>query len=102
MSELEQRQNEVAVYTKLPGGFYIHTSAGHYNPDWAIVFKEGTDIKHIYFVAETKGSLEESQLRESEKAKIECARRHFATIADRSVSYGAITKYNDLRAMMTE
>ena len=45
-------QNEVAVYTKLPGEFYINTPVGHYNPDWAIVFKEGTDIKHIYFVAD--------------------------------------------------
>ena len=69
--DLEER-NEVAVYTKLPGGFYINTPVGHYNPDWAIVFKEGPDIKHVYFVAETKGSLEESQLRESERSKIEC------------------------------
>ena len=50
--DLEER-NEVAVYTKLPGGFYINTPVGHYNPDWAIVFKEGPDIKHVYFVAET-------------------------------------------------
>lgn len=43
-------QNEVIAYTKLPGGFYISTPAGHYNPDWVIVFMEGTDIKHVYFV----------------------------------------------------
>lgn len=99
--ELEQR-NEVAVYTKLPGGFYINTPVGHYNPDWAIVFKEGPDIKHVYFVAETKGSLEESQLRESERSKIECARRHFATIADSSITYDVVRNYNDLRDIITK
>ena len=99
--ELEER-NEVAVYTKLPGGFYINTPVGHYNPDWAIVFKEGPDIKHIYLVAETKGSLEESQLRESERSKIECARRHFATIADSTVTYDVVRNYNDLRDIITK
>ena len=95
-------ESDVVVYTKLPGGFYINTPVGHYNPDWAIVFKEGSDIKRIYFVAETKGSLSESQLRESEKSKIECARRHFNTIADSSVSYGVVTKYSELRDIITK
>ena len=99
--ELEGR-NEVAVYTKLPGGFYINTPVGHYNPDWAIVFNEEPNIKHIYFVAETKGSLEESQLRESERSKIECARRHFATIADSTVTYNVVRNYNDLRDIITK
>lgn len=96
-----EKESDVIVYTKLPGGFYINTPVGHYNPDWAIVFKEGSDIKHIYFVAETKGSLSESQLRESERSKIECARRHFSTIADSSVSYDVVTKYSDLRDIIT-
>ena len=48
MELLKQFDN---IYTKLPGGFYINTPVGHYNPDWAIVFKEGPDIKHVYFVA---------------------------------------------------
>lgn len=96
-----ETESDVVVYTKLPSGFYINTPVGHYNPDWAIVFKEGADIKHIYFVAETKGSLSESQLRESEKSKIECARRHFKTIADSSVSYDVVTKYSDLRNIIT-
>ena len=68
----------------------------------AIVFKEGSDIKHIYFVAETRGSLSESQLRESEKSKIECARCHFNTIADSSVSYGVVTRYSELRDIITK
>lgn len=78
-NQLESR-NEVAVYTKLPNGFYINTPVGHYNPDWAVVFHEGSDIKHIYFVAETKGYDKDSlkDYRRAESVKIECASRHFA------------------------
>ena len=67
---------EVAVYVKLPDGFYISTPVGHYNPDWAIAFYEG-NVKHIYFVAETKGSMSSMQLRLIEESKIHCAREHF-------------------------
>ena len=97
-------QNEVAVYTKLPGGFYINTPVGHYNPDWAIVFKEGTDIKHIYFVAETKGyrSDEVTDYRETERVKIECAKRHFETISSSSVTYGVVKDYEELRNVITQ
>lgn len=98
-----ESQNEVAVYTKLPGGFYINTPAGHYNPDWAIVFREGSDIKHIYFVAETKGYDKDKLLdyREAENVKIECARRHFATISDSTVTYDVVKSYNELRNIIT-
>lgn len=99
--DLEEHK-EVAVYTKLPKGFYINTPVGHYNPDWAIVFNESNDIKHVYFVAETKGSLQESQLRESERSKIECARKHFATIADSKVTYDVVTNYSDLWNIITK
>ena len=97
-----EEHTEVAVYTKLPNGFYINTPVGHYNPDWAIVFKEGADIKHVYFIAETKGSLEETQLRESERSKIACARRHFATIADATITYDVVRSYEDLRNVITK
>lgn len=61
-NQLESR-NEVTVYTKLPNGFYINTPMGHYNPDWAVAFREGS-VKHVNFVAESKGSdLQGSQLR---------------------------------------
>jgi len=70
---------EVVVYAKLPRGFLIPTPVGDYNPDWAISFKEGS-VKHIYFVAETKGSLESLELRELENAKISCARKFFDEI----------------------
>lgn len=85
----------VDLYVKLPAGFYINTPMGKYNPDWAISFKEGS-VKHIYFVAETKGDTSDLQLREVEKAKIECARRHFSKISDDSVKYSAVSSYSEL------
>ena len=92
--ELEQ-QEMVEVYTKLPRGFYISTPMGRYNPDWAIAFREGS-VKHIYFVAETKGSEDVTQLREVEQKKIECARRHFASISDSTVKFDVVSSYSTL------
>lgn len=92
--ELEQ-QEIVEVYTKLPRGFYISTPMGRYNPDWAIAFREGS-VKHIYFVAETKGSEDVTQLREVEQKKIECARRHFASISDSTVKFDVVSSYSTL------
>ena len=87
--------SEVAVYVKLPGGFYINTPVGKYNPDWAIAFHEDK-VKHIYFVAETKGSLSSMQLREVESAKIHCAREHFKAISSDSVKYDVVDSYAKL------
>ena len=92
--ELEQ-QEMVEIYTKLPRGFYISTPMGKYNPDWAIAFREGS-VKHIYFVAETKGSEDVTQLREVEQNKIECARRHFASISDSTVKFDVVSSYSTL------
>lgn len=87
--------NEVAVYVKLPRGFYINTPVGKYNPDWAIAFHEGK-VKHIYFVAETKGSMSSMQLRKIEEAKIHCAREHFKAISSSSVVYDVVDSYETL------
>ena len=87
--------NDVAVYVKLPDGFYISTPVGKYNPDWAIAFYEG-NIKHIYFVAETKGSMSSMQLRLVEEAKIHCAREHFKAISGDNVIYDVVDSYTSL------
>lgn len=87
--------SDVAVYVKLPDGFYISTPVGHYNPDWAIAFKEGT-VKHIYFVAETKGSMDTLELRGIEGAKIHCAREHFKAISGDNVVYDVVDSYQAL------
>ena len=86
---------DMAVYVKLPDGFYISTPVGHYNPDWAIAFFEGS-VKHIYFVAETKGSMSSMQLRLIEESKIHCAREHFKAISSDNVVYDVVDSYKSL------
>ncbi|MDY6973722.1 MAG: restriction endonuclease subunit R, partial [Thermodesulfobacteriota bacterium] len=91
--------SEVVVYAKLPKGFSIPTPVGNYNPDWAISFKEGS-VKHIYFVAETKGSMSSMELREIEKTKIECARKFFDEINRKinpdNVKYDVVNSFSKL------
>lgn len=94
-AEAIDKDKNVAIYVKLPGGFFIDTPVGKYNPDWAIAFKEGT-VKHIYFVAETKGDLSSMQLREIESLKIHCAREHFKKISSDSVKYEVVKDYAGL------
>lgn len=91
--------NEVSVYVKLPKGFYISTPVGHYNPDWAIAFNEGM-VKHVYFVAETKGSLSTMDLRLIEDAKIHCAREHFKAISTDKVKYEVVHSYQELMSLV--
>ena len=99
-TELDTNTN-VAVYVKLPDGFYISTPVGRYNPDWAIAFYEGT-VKHIYFVAETKGSMNSMQLRLIEESKIHCAREHFKAISNGEVVYEVVDSYKTLLDMVTK
>ena len=91
--------SEVVVYAKLPRGFLIPTPVGDYNPDWAITFKEGV-VKHIYFVAETKGSMSSMELREIEKTKIQCARKFFDELnrryAPENVKYDVVDSFGKL------
>ena len=94
-AQLEAHSQEVEVYVKLPKGFYISTPVGKYNPDWAIAFHEGK-VKHIYFVAETKGDMSSLELREIEKAKAHCAREHFRAISGEKVKYDVVDSYERL------
>jgi len=91
--------DDVVVYAKLPKGFLIPTPVGGYNPDWAISFREGK-VKHIYFVAETKGSMSSMQLRAIEEKKIECARKFFEGINRKidteKVKYDVVTDFGKL------
>lgn len=86
---------EVVVYAKLPKSFHIPTPVGNYNPDWAIAFNKDK-VKHIYFVAETKGSMSSMELREIEKSKINCARKFFAKITSEQVKYEVVNSYGKL------
>ncbi|MDD3201726.1 MAG: restriction endonuclease subunit R, partial [Bacteroidales bacterium] len=98
-------QTDVAVYVKLPKAFYINTPVGKYNPDWAIAFEEGA-VKHIYFIAETKGEantlqFEDANLQGVEKAKKKCAEEHFKTISTDKVKYGVVSSYKELYNIVT-
>ena len=89
---------DVAVYVKLPNSFYITTPVGKYNPDWAIAFYEDK-VKHIYFVAETKGTMDTmtfNHITPVEQAKIDCAREHFKAISGDDVVYDVVDSYQSL------
>ena len=90
---------EVCVYAKLPKGFHIPTPVGNYSPDWAIAFYEGT-VKHIFFVAETKGTMETLQLKPIEQAKIRCARKLFNELSTSKVRYHDVDSYQHLLDVM--
>jgi len=90
---------EVVVYAKLPKSFFIPTPVGNYNPDWAIAFQDGK-VKHLYFIAETKGSMSSLDLRAIEKSKIDCARKFFAKITSDQVKYDVVDSYGKLMELV--
>ncbi len=90
---------EVCVYAKLPKGFAIPTPVGNYSPDWAIAFYVGT-VKHIFFIAETKGSMESMDLKPIEQAKISCAKKLFQNLSSKDVVYHEVDSYQSLLNVM--
>lgn len=98
-AEVLDGAEEVCAYAKLPKGFAIPTPVGSYSPDWAIAFHEGT-VKHIYFVAGTKGTMESLEPRPIEKAKIACARKLFNEISTENVVYHDVDSYQSLLDIM--
>jgi type III restriction enzyme len=91
---------EVCVYAKLPRTFQIPTPVGNYSPDWAIAFYEGK-VKHIFFVAETKGTMESLELRPIEQAKISCAKKLFNEMSTSNVKYHDVDTYQSLLNIMS-
>jgi type III restriction enzyme len=97
--ELLDKGTEIEVYAKLPKSFSIPTPVGGYTPDWAIAFKQGS-VKHVYFIAETKGSLSTLEMREIEKSKIACARKFFGKITSDQVKYDVVDSYGKLMELV--
>ena len=91
--------DEVCVYAKLPKGFSIPTPVGNYSPDWAIAFNKGA-VKHIFFIAETKGTMETLNLRPIEQAKISCANKLFNELSTEDVVYHDVDSYQHLLDIM--
>lgn len=95
-TELTTGANEVAVYARLPRTFKIPTPVGHYAPDWAVAFHDNMGVKHIFFVAETKGSLLSMDLKGAELSKIECAKKLFNELSTSKVRYHEVTDYQNM------
>ncbi len=100
-----ERAKQIEVYAKLPRGFYIPTPVGSYNPDWAICFYKNS-VKHIYFVAEIKGSMSSMQLREIEKEKIKCARKFFEALNEKidpdKIKYDTVNSFDKLMELVAQ
>ena len=92
-------RTDVKLFVKLPRWFTIVTPVGKYNPDWAIAFQAGA-VKHVYFVAETKGSMSSMELRKIEEAKLDCARKFFAKISADQVKYAVVDGYGKLMELV--
>ena len=90
---------DIEVYAKLPKSFSIPTPVGDYTPDWAIAFKQGL-VKHIYFIAETKGSMSSMEMRPIEETKIKCAQKFFAKITSDKVKYAMVDSYSKLMELV--
>lgn len=99
-AECLDKADEVCVYAKLPRTFHIPTPVGNYAPDWAIAFNDNMGIKHIFFIAETKGSMDSMQLKGVEKAKIDCAKKLFNELSTSNVRYHEVSSYDKLLEVM--
>lgn len=89
-------EKEVVAFAKLPKSFYIPTPEGRYTPDWAIVFNESENIKHLYFIAETKGSTNPDDLRGIESIKIQCLRELCKIISSPEIECDVVSDYKGL------
>ena len=78
-AERMEKDEDVKLYAKLPATFLIETPIGNYNPDWAVLI-EKDGVEKLYFVIETKGTVDEDQLRFTEGGKITCGRKHFEAL----------------------
>ena len=94
-----ENSNEVVVYAKLPKSFSVSTPVASYSPDWAVVFDKDK-VKQIYFIAETKGSDSDMDLRGIEKLKIHCATEHFKEISGAEVHFKKVASYDTLKTML--
>ena len=94
------KAEEVCVYARLPRSFQIPTPVGNYAPDWAIAFNDNAGVKHIFFIAETKGSMDSMQLKGIEKAKIDCAKKLFNEVSTSKVRYHEVDSYDNLLKVM--
>ena len=87
--DLDSNEN-VKLFVKLPGWFKIDTPIGPYNPDWAFVTERE---QKLYFVRETKSTLDSEERRTKENQKIACGRKHFGALG---VDYDVVTSLSEV------
>ncbi len=94
-----EENTAVKVYAKLPGWFRVPTPLGTYNPDWAVLV-EDSNGERLYFVAETKGTAFLDDLRNIERAKVECGKAHFGALqaGESPVKYRVAHTLDDILA----
>ena len=80
-AERFESNDNIKLYTKLPDWFKIPTPIGSYNPDWAVLVEEENVLK-LYFILETKANILAEALRDTEKAKIKCGKKHFEALGN--------------------
>lgn len=95
-AEACDQDDEVKLYAKLPIKFEIDTPFGKYRPDWMVVIQREGEEHRLYFIAETKGTTDVSQLKVSETNKIFCGRKHFEVI-DTEIKYEVVDKLLTLK-----
>jgi type III restriction enzyme len=95
-AEAMDAAEEVCVYARLPRTFQIPTPVGDYAPDWAIAFNDNKGVKHVFFVAETKGSMDSMQLKGVEEVKIKCVKKLFNDVSTSMVRYHEVTDYSTM------
>ena len=87
--DLDNSEN-VKLFVKLPRWFTIDTPIGPYNPDWAFVTERE---QRLYFVRETKSTLDSEERRTKENQKITCGKRHFEAL---EVDFDVVTKLSEV------
>ena len=87
--DLDNNEN-VKLFVKLPRWFKIDTPIGPYNPDWAFVTERE---ERLYFVRETKSTLDSKERRTKENQKIICGKRHFEAL---EVDFDVVTKLSEV------
>ncbi|MGZ6525409.1 MAG: restriction endonuclease, partial [Tumebacillaceae bacterium] len=89
--DLDARE-DVKFFLKFPRWFKVKTPLGNYNPDWAIVI-ETEDGLRLHLVCETKGSIEQFDLRQGEQLKMKCAASHFTSLG---ITYRPVTSAHEV------
>ncbi|MFA7057372.1 MAG: DEAD/DEAH box helicase family protein [Candidatus Cloacimonadales bacterium] len=95
-----EKSSNVKLYAKLPAWFKIDTPLGSYNPDWAVLWEQDSTEK-LYFVVETKSTLDLFERRGNENDKISCGEKHFEALGN-DAQFVEANSFESLRDKVSE